>query len=250
MAIENQSQVPDQLSPTGSAQLQSQHHMPTPGLEGKKSSLDVAQFSYFPSLLFRFDLTEADRLNEQLLSLIHAWRNVDKKGVEKSNYRFLGGWHSRENLHKMPGFEDIAGYIHQAGERISSELQYHNAYALRITSMWSIINPPGASNLAHIHPGSSWSGVYYVQAPEGCGSISFTDPRTANVMNRPRYMQNRRGPKSCWTKVRFSPVAGRMLVFPSWLYHSVDPNRANHADGDRHNGDRVIISFNLSQFKK
>jgi hypothetical protein len=37
-----------------------------------------------------------------------------------------------------------------------------------------------------------------------------------------------------------------MLIFPSWLYHSVQPNMA---DRDKGNGDRVIISFNLSRVK-
>ena len=201
------------------------------------SSLAVAEFSYFPSLVFRFDLPDAETLNEQLLTLISAVREADKKGVEKSNNRYLGGWHSRENLHKLPGFEPMVGYIHKSGELISSELRYDNAYALRIGSMWSIINPPGAFNLAHVHPRSLWSGVYYVLAPDKSGKISFTDPRIANVMNKPRYM--RKLPKKCWTKVSFSPVAGMMLVFPSWLYHSVEPNRAAPADGGGHNGDRV-----------
>lgn len=172
------------------------------------------------------------------------------EGVEKSNNRYLGGWHSRENLHKLPGFEPMVGYIHKSGEQISSDLGYDNTCALRIGSMWSIINPPGAFNLAHVHPGSLWSGVYYVHAPDNCGRISFADPRIANVMNKPRYMRNHRVQKKCWTKVSFSPVAGMMLVFPSWLYHSVEPNRAIPLNGCGHNGDRVIISFNLSQKNK
>ncbi len=250
MAIRTQSQISDCLSATGSAHSQSHHLMPVRGLDRRESRLAVAKFTYFPSVVFRFDLTEADGLNERLLSLIYARRDADKQGVEKSNYRYLGGWHSRENLHKLAEFETLTNHIHSGVERISSDLQYNSAYALRITSMWSIINPPGASNLAHIHPGSLWSGVYYVQAPEGCGNIAFTDPRVANVMNRPKYAPNQRVPKECWTKARFSPIAGRMLVFPSWLYHSVEPNRAKHADGDQHKVDRVIISFNLSQLRK
>ena len=51
-------------------------------------------------------------------------------------------------------------------------------------------------------------------------------------------------------KVSFSPVAGRMLLFPSWLYHSVEPNRATPVDGCEQGGDRVILSFNLSQKDK
>ena len=183
------------------------------------------------------------------MTLISALREVDKEGIQKSNSQYLGGWHSRAVLHKLSEFEPLVGYVHEAGERICCDLRYDETQALRINTMWSIVNPPGAFNLAHVHPGCLWSGVYYVQAPDDCGKISFTDPRVANVMNKPRYTRNGRVPKKCWTKVSVSPVAGRMLIFPSWLYHSVEPSRANPVDGCGRNGDRVIISFNLSQKK-
>ena len=48
--------------------------------------------------------------------------------------------------------------------------------------MWSIINVPGSFNRSHIHPDCLWSGVYYVQAPEGAGQIEFTEPRTQNMV--------------------------------------------------------------------
>lgn len=213
-------------------------------------TLAVSTFSYFPSLVFRFDLPDAQIVNEQLLSLTSDLRELDQKGIQKSNRRSLGGWHSRGTLHKLPDFEPLVRRVHEAGERISTDLEYDETQALRISSMWSIVNPPGAFNLAHVHPGCLWSGVYYVKAPDDCGKISFTDPRTANVMNKPAYTKNRRVPKKCWTKVSFSPVAGSMLIFPSWLYHAVEPNLANPAEGCEHDGERVIISFNMSQKKK
>jgi len=129
---------------------------------------------------------------------------------------------------------------------MSKELGYHQDYTMQIGTMWSIINPPGSANRAHVHPGCLWSGVYYIQAPEGAGNIEFVEPRTAHLMNQPRFVPNQRRPKDCWTKVRFTPVPGRMLIFPSWLYHAVDPNMTKET-GDAAN--RIIISFNLNQRK-
>jgi uncharacterized protein (TIGR02466 family) len=221
-----------------------------PGATNLMSNLAVARFSYFPTLVFRIDLPDAEALNERLMALISEVKKADGDGIEKSNSRYLGGWHSRGLLHKLPGFELIVGYIHNAGERISGDLRYDETLALRISSMWTIVNPPGAFNLAHVHPGCLWSGVYYVKTPDACGKISFTDPRTANVMSKPKYTPKHRVPRMCWSKVSFEPVAGRMLVFPSWLYHAVEPNRATPTDGSGLKGDRVIISFNLSQRNK
>ena len=112
--------------------------------------------------------------------------------------------------------------------------------------MWSIINPPGSSNRAHVHPGCLWSGVYYIQAPEGAGNIEFIEPRTPHLMNQPKYQPKSKRGKENWTKVRFEPTAGRMLVFPSWLYHAVDPNVAKEAGRKAH---RIIVSFNLNQVR-
>lgn len=211
-----------------------------------RDNLNVEQFAYFPTLVFKFDVPDAPELNDYLLPRIYAARDADKHGVVKSNYRGLGGWHSREQLHKEPDFERLVRHVDAAGDWMSRELQYKSSFALRIGTMWSIINGPGAANLAHVHPGCLWSGVYYVRAPEKCGKISFIDPRTAHIMRKPVYESDKRTPKKCWTKVSFTPVAGRMLIFPSWLYHAVDPNMADTTQGS---GDRVIISFNLSQVK-
>lgn len=211
-----------------------------------RSLLNTKLFSYFPTLIFRFDVPDAPALNDRLLSLIHAEREKDQRGIEKSNYRQLGGWHSRDDLHKAPAYGEFIGVVDAACGSISRELGYHRSYSLRMGTMWSIINPPGASNLAHIHPGCLWSGVYYVQAPENSGQIVFTDPRTENVMRKPRYIPKQSAPKHCWTKVNFTPAPGMMLVFPSWLYHSVKPNLSREEEGQC---DRIIISFNLSQWK-
>ena len=110
--------------------------------------------------------------------------------------------------------------------------------------MWSIINPPGSGNAAHIHPDSLWSGVYYVHTPEDCGPIMFTDPRTENHMRVPRYADDKKRPPSARPNIKYIPRAGLMVMFPSWLYHSVEPNMSQKTGRE---ADRVIISFNMTQ---
>jgi len=199
---------------------------------------------YFPTMVFNIACSGHAALNDYLLSLIYAERERDQKGIERSNFRKLGGWHSHNNLHRDEAYKPLTDRVHQAGRRISSQLGYQPSKRLQIGTMWSIINPPGSSNKSHIHPGSHWSGVYYVQAPKNAGDIEFTDPRTSHVMNQPSFEPNKQRSKENWTKVRFTPKAGKMLLFPSWLYHGVDPNMSNETDAD---GERIIISFNLSQ---
>jgi len=201
---------------------------------------------YFPTMLFISELHDAQEVNSELLSLIRRERESDSIGVERSNIPVLGGWHSQSNLQHKEEYVQIVERILRLGAEISEKLGYDPGFTLEIDSMWSIINGPGSFNRSHIHPGSMWSGVYYVAAPENAGSIEFTEPRTQNLMSSPNYIPNKTRPVECWGKVQFDPTPGKMIVFPSWLYHSVNPNLSSLEGED---AERVIISFNLSQVR-
>ena len=202
---------------------------------------------YFPTLVFSVKVPDSAVLNARLIEAIYAQRERDRTGIRKSNFPELGGWHSHVRLHRERRFASLVRHVDAASDMMCRELGYHTSYRLSIGTMWSIINPPGGLNRAHIHPGCLWSGVYYVQAPSGSGSIEFTDPRTQNLMSPVAYIPGTRRPRICWRKVQYKPVAGRMLIFPSWLYHGVLPNRSK-AEGKA--ADRIIVSFNLSQKKR
>jgi uncharacterized protein (TIGR02466 family) len=175
-------------------------------------------------------------LNAGLLGSIAGLRAQDAVGIERSNYAKLGGWHSHIALHQDGEFALLSRAIRDLAEHVSRDLGYAAAGRLDIDAMWAIVNAPGASNQAHIHPGSLWSGVYYIAAEEGAGDIEFTDPRTANLMQRPAFEKR---PEVCGAFARYTPEPGRLLLFPSWLYHAVHPNLSG--------SERVIVSFNLSQ---
>ena len=201
---------------------------------------------YFPTMVFQYDVENSEDLNKTLLELIYREREQGV-AVNKSNTAALGSWHSATALHKNRAYEPLLTEVDAALGRISEQLNYATDQILKVTSMWSIINPPGNGNRAHVHPGSLWSGVYYVQASDSGGKIEFIDPRTVLIMNQPKYEDKKKRPRECWTKVTYKPVAGRMLIFPAWLYHGVDPNLSKKTGRA---GDRVIMSFNINQVKK
>jgi uncharacterized protein (TIGR02466 family) len=104
--------------------------------------------------------------------------------------------------------------------------------------MWANINPPGGMNRAHIHPNSLWSGVYYVKAPKNSGQLKVEDPRSVALMVRPR-MKKDKPPQRVWREASYDPKPGRLIMFPSWLNHCVDPNESNDI--------RISVSFNFMQ---
>ncbi len=199
---------------------------------------------YFPTMVFQIDVANPAALNDNLLKTIYKEREKDQAGITRSNYKELGGWHSQNFLHRSKNYSELVGHVNKATASISDELGYSKDHKMTIGTMWSIINPPGSANKAHVHPGCLWSGVYYIQAPKKSGNIEFTEPRTVHLMNQPTYLPKKKRPRNCWTKVNYTPRPGRMIIFPSWLYHAVNPNMSDETGDD---ANRVIISFNVSQ---
>jgi uncharacterized protein (TIGR02466 family) len=46
-------------------------------------------------------------------------------------------------------------------------------------------------------------------------------------------------PSYLWREVHYQPIAGRLIMFPSWLNHCVDPNQSDDI--------RISVSFNFLQ---
>jgi len=210
--------------------------------EGGQDSLN--RDDYFPTMVFSSMLHDAESLNKDIMKAINDERDRDEKGIERSNIKALGGWHSHNNLHKDKAFDRLTNRIHTLLKGIPKNLGYATNRHLELTTMWSVSNPPLASNRTHIHPGALWSGVYYVQTPEGAGKLDMTDPRTVATMHQPIYTKHHKRKVETWNKVTIKPVAGKLLFFPAWLYHGIAPNMA---EGSGRDADRVVIAFNVNQ---
>jgi len=88
---------------------------------------------------------------------------------------------------------------------------------------WATISYDGLYHMSHTHPDAVVSGVFYAKVPERAGAIVFDDPR---------------GPRPPFDgKLIITPEPGELLMFPSWLVHSVLPTLGS----DR----RVSFSFNV-----
>lgn len=107
---------------------------------------------------------------------------------------------------------------------------------------WANINKQGDYHNLHNHPHSYLSGTYYVAVPAqkianeqrtdlNPGAISFFDPRAQANMNAIA------GDAQVEAEFRVDPVAGMILLWPSFLHHFVHPNASAEA--------RISISFNV-----
>lgn len=183
---------------------------------------------------------EAERLNLELKQAIEARRASDG-GVQKSNWN---GWQSDVDMLSWGGdaAEALAERFLRLCENftaITQPPQFHWS-----VEMWANVSSCGASNEAHVHPGAVWSAVYYVD--DGCGGspdptdggeLVLYDPRMPYVRMLPFDLRYRRPDgKPAESHTAIPPAAGRIVMFPPWLLHSVHPFRGS--------GERISIAMN------
>tara|TARA_Y100001970_G_scaffold286120_1_gene407502 strand:+ start:16976 stop:17563 length:588 start_codon:yes stop_codon:yes gene_type:complete len=176
-------------------------------------------------------------INEELESYILNLQKKDPQGITKSNFN---GWHSKDfdlkNNIPLSFTKAISKNINQAINDMSWNLENQ---IVKIMSMWAIINHKEAFNQRHHHGNSDLSAAYYVSAPDNCGDIVFYDPRPAPVYKHP--LTKSANILNATTN-SIKPQSGMLVLFPSYLDHSVNPNKSNKK--------RIVISFNVSLEKK
>ena len=186
---------------------------------------------YFPTPIYIADIKHPT-LNQELERDILAWSNKNK-GITRTN---IQGWHSDTNMNELPEYAKLVDMLYSAQRTIYDQEYYESEPFLG--NMWANINPPGGSNRAHIHPNSLWSGVYYVKAPQNSGQLKIEDPRSVALMSRPKQKDVPK-PDRLLREHHYEPKTGRLIMFPSWLNHCVDPNNSNDI--------RISVSFNFMQ---
>ena len=201
---------------------------------------------FFPTPIYYYDIEDSAELNQMLKVRVRSWRERDDKGIKRSNVSSLGAWHSPTTMFQMPEFDFFNQRVIAFMQEVYDDQKFHPDFIPYSQNMWANINPSHGYNRSHTHPGSLWSGVYYVQTPENCGRVLFADPRPrANMMNEQVLTENRGA--EYWNEVNHQALAGRIIIFPAWLRHEVEPNMSELPSPD---GDRISISFNFSQVQR
>jgi len=188
---------------------------------------------FFSTPIWTSKIDDYNKVNEEMLNFIINLQKKDSTGIVKSNFK---GWHSKDFDLKD---KHLTKFVTAIKKNINTSLNDMNwdldLQSVKITNMWAIINEKGAWNQKHHHSNSDISAAYYVSAHDNCGDIVFYDPRPARVYRHPVA----KSPNKLNATINsVKPVPGLLVLFPSYVEHSVNPNLSDKK--------RIVISFNLS----
>ena len=102
----------------------------------------------------------------------------------------------------------------------------------RLGNYWFNINHKGSYNLPHNHPRSNFSAVLYIKTPKNSGAIVFKRPDMLKDYMVP-HIDTSKNFRS-WI---IDPEENLLIIFPSYLYHHVDPNMSDD--------ERISVAFNF-----
>jgi uncharacterized protein (TIGR02466 family) len=102
-------------------------------------------------------------------------------------------------------------------------------YKIKVIESWINFYNRNDYQFDHEHTGDI-SGVYYYQSNGNDGDIVFSNPHVSTKLQR--------FPSNSFSKsIYYKPRIGKIVLFPSWLTHRVEPNKTDDT--------RISIAFNL-----
>lgn len=169
-------------------------------------------------------------------------RRKEHPGLKRSNAL---GWHSDTEMLQWGGKPAIV-LAHKVMEIATSHTsdrgKQGESHRFQLSmEMWANVSPPGASNHVHAHPNAFWSAVFFVAdgGAKDDGHLVLLDPRfpMAQMYNSDLFVVDEHR-QAQDTAHRIRPQPGKLVLFPSWLLHYVEPHAGT--------GDRISIAMNIT----
>jgi uncharacterized protein (TIGR02466 family) len=197
---------------------------------------DAVYVHLFSVPLMTYVWTDMLVLNRQLRERIVAQARTEAS-QQVTN---LGGWRS-VNSHleflgelREPLVERMLAMANEATNRLTAERRVAPISPQWSFTAWANVSESGDLHTTHTHAGATWSGVYYVDAGESdgqqdSGRLRFLDPAPGSGSSFFSFVAR--------VVPEIRPVAGLMVLFPSYVPHMVHPHRGSRP--------RISIAFNF-----
>jgi len=144
----------------------------------------------------------------------HATRNGQHSGA------LFGGTHRPFQRLEEALATAVGDYWKEVGAG-SDALSERRPSAVTINA-WAVLLQGDGFQLPHVHPEAWVSGVYYVEVPASCGGVANADREGCLELGQ---VDPSLGLVRQRTSHFVTPVAGKLVLFPSCLFHSTIPHR-------------------------
>lgn len=185
--------------------------------------------------MWNSEYPEFEEHKEILLEAVksHQEKNPPER---KSN---IAGYQSPHTLQSVPELYPLFEYICQLGFKAAADLNFIDC-DIALTSAWFNISDTRQSmHIEHVHT-DVFSGVFYLQAPEGSGKLVIQNPAINKMWDGCALAPEKN--EFTAESIRIEPVEGNIILFPSYIPHAVETNN--------HDEERISISFNIIALPK
>jgi hypothetical protein len=148
---------------------------------------------------------------ETMINKLYQLKEIDLGNILSN----VGGWQNSQQLDQFKEFLSLTDLVKSIIKKnLNKNISFNNM------GIWGNISSTAHYNNIHTHGSAigEFSGVYYLQVFPDSGNIVFHDNLFLN-------------------KIEYTPVVGDLLLFPSHVPHSVNPNNNSK--------DRISIAFNF-----
>tara|TARA_R100000005_G_C4986003_1_gene194347 strand:+ start:1253 stop:1867 length:615 start_codon:yes stop_codon:yes gene_type:complete len=184
--------------------------------------------------LWQSEYPEFEEHKELFLQAVKEYKEYNTQSVSS-----CAGYQSPSTLQGVKRLRPLFEHICISAYKIVSDLNFIDC-DVAITDAWLNINDSRQCMMTeHVHE-QTFSGVFYLSAPEESGKLVLKNPAINKMWKGcPLTLQ-----KNQFTaeSVRIEPVEGNIIFFPSYLPHSVETNN--------HDEERISISFNIIALPK
>lgn len=187
--------------------------------------------SIFATPLWSSQLPDFQTHKDSFLKCVNNFRSNNPEGNIKSN---INGYQSPVSLTNEVELGPLFEFACQMGLKAAFDMQLVDC-DVYVSAAWVNFNEGrNQFNLEHEHV-DTFSGVFYLQIPEKSGSLSIVNPGMNNLWQGSLLVDKKS--KFSSERLKIEPVEGSILLWPSYVTHSVLPND--------HEKTRISISFNL-----
>jgi len=196
---------------------------------------DPQVISLFPTPMYTCKLegTEYDSVQGDLQRVVNKLYANDSWGQNtfwSSNTHFLSNKGDfSESILKLENMNIVTDAIMRHCKNFMAMMQVKPGYKPIIDTSWLTLTKPGLHAHTHDHGTNAISGVYWYKTNGKDGDIVFRNALKALKCNPI-------GGIECH-EINFSPEQGRLVMWPSFLDHSVKENQTIE--------DRISLSFNI-----